>query len=193
VLHAPPFLALAHIDLCSAMSAFDPKRTFKPRKCYPNSGIVLDQITGTMMQTKTTVARKMTVSAEKVWDAIAKFGRLDVWFPTISTCVVEGSGVGAVRRMDSTRGGKIVDHIVDIQPEKMRLVYERVESPFAVTSYRGTVEVFESFDGTGVVVWTIDFESTPENTPVVNAQLEAGLDAGIDGMKADLAVATSGS
>ena len=97
-----------------------------------------------MMQTKTTVTRKMTVPAAKVWDAIAKFGRLDVWFPTISTCVVEGSGVGAVRRMDSTRGGKIVDQIVDIQPEKMRLIYERVQSPFAVTSYRGTVEVFES-------------------------------------------------
>src|SRR5215475_9266902 len=118
-----------------------------------------------MMQTKTTVARKMTIPAAKVWDAIARFGRLDAWFPTISTCVVEGSGVGAVRRMDSTRGGKIVDHIVDIQPEKMRLIYERVQSPFAVTSYRGTVEVFESFDGIGVVVWTIDFESTPEEQP----------------------------
>src|SRR5262245_29570741 len=94
-----------------------------------------------MTQTKTTVARKMTVPAAKAWDAIAKFGRLDVWFPTISTCVVEGSGAGAVRRMDSTRGGKIVDHIVDIQPEKMLLIYKRVESSFAVTSYRGTVEV----------------------------------------------------
>ena len=144
-----------------------------------------------MTQTKTTVARKMTVPAAKAWDAIAKFGRLDVWFPTISTSVVEGSGVGAVRRMDSTRGGKIVDHIVDIQPEKMRLIYKRVESSFAVTSYRGTVEVFESFDGFGVVVWTIDFESTPENSPVVNAQLETGIGAGLEGMKADLAKLTS--
>jgi hypothetical protein len=116
------------------------------------------------MQTKTTVARKMTVAASKVWQSIARFDRLEVWFPTISTCVVEGSGIGAVRRMDSTRGGKIVDRLVAIQPEKMRLIYERVESPFAVTSYRGTVEVFESFEGLGVVVWTIDFESTPENS-----------------------------
>ena len=35
---------------------------------------------------------------------------------TIASCVVEGSGVGAIRRMDLARGGKIVDHIVDIQP-----------------------------------------------------------------------------
>ena len=114
-------------------------------------------------------------------------GRLDVWFPTIASCVVEGSGVGAIRRMDLARGGKIVDHIVDIQPGKMRLIYERVELPFPVTSYRGTVEVLESFDGLGVVVWTIDFESTPEDSPLVNAQLEAGIGAGLEGMKADLA------
>jgi hypothetical protein len=54
------------------------------------------------------------------------------------------------------------------------------------------VEVFESFDGIGVVVWTIDFESTPENSLVVNTQLEAGIGAGIEGIKADLAMATSG-
>ncbi len=89
--------------------------------------------------------------------------------------------------MDLARGGKIVDHIVDIQPGKMRLIYERVESPFPVTSYRGTVEVFKSFDGLGVVVWTIDFEFTPEDSPLVNAQLEAGIGAGLEGMKADLA------
>ena len=82
------------------------------------------------------------------------------------------------------------DHSIDIQPDKMRLTYERVESPFAVTSYRGTVEVFESFDGLGVVVWTIDFESAPEDGPVVNAQLEAGIGAGVEGMKADLATTT---
>ena len=79
-----------------------------------------------------------------------------------------------------------------MQPEKMRLIYEREESPFAVTSYRGTVEVFESFDGFGIVVWTIDFESTPENSPVVNTQLEVGIGAGLEGMKADLAKPTSG-
>ena len=141
------------------------------------------------MQTKTTITRKLNVPAAKAWDAIATIGRLDVWFPTIASCVVEGSGVGAIRRMDLARGGKIVDHIVDIQPGKMRLIYERVESPFPVTSYRGTVEVLESFDGLGVVVWTIDFESTPEDSPLVNAQLEAGIGAGLEGMKADLAPA----
>ena len=105
------------------------------------------------MQTKTTVTRKMTVPAAKAWDAIAKVGRLDVWFLTISTCVVEGSGVGAIRRMDLARGGKIVDHIVDIQPGKMRLTYERVESPFPVTAYF-TTGLFSGVDSKSIVQTT---------------------------------------
>ena len=139
------------------------------------------------MKTKTTITRKMTVSAARTWKAIEGIGGLDVWFPSITSCAVEGSGIGAIRRMDSVRGGRLVDRIVDIQPAEMRLVYQRVESPFAVTSYRGTVEVFESFDGLSVLAWTIDFESTPENAPIVNGQLEAGIGAGVEGLKADLA------
>ncbi len=139
------------------------------------------------MKTKTTITRKMTVSAARTWKAVEGIGGLDVWFPSITSCAVEGSGIGAIRRMDSVRGGRLVDRIVDIQPAEMRLVYQRVESPFAVTSYRGTVEVFESFDGLSVLAWTIDFESTPENAPIVNGQLEAGIGAGVEGLKADLA------
>jgi uncharacterized protein YndB with AHSA1/START domain len=139
------------------------------------------------VKTKTTITRKITVSAARTWKAIEGIGGLDVWFPSITSCTVEGSGIGAIRRMDSVRGGKIVDRIVDIQQAEMRLVYQRIKSPFAVSSYRGTVEVFESFDGLGVLAWTIDFESTPENAPIVNGQLEAGIGAGVEGMKADLA------
>lgn len=58
-----------------------------------------------------------------------------------------------------------------------------------MSAYRGTVEVFESFDSLAVVVWTVDFESTPESSAPVNAQLEAGIGAGVEGMKADLASA----
>ena len=144
---------------CTAHVRFSPKAGHDWNKQVN----VLDKTVGQLMQTKTTITRKLTVPAAKAWDAIVKVDRLDVWFPTISSCVVEGSGVGAIRRMDLARGGKIVDHIVDVRPEKMRLTYERVKSPFAVTSYRGTVEVFESFDGLGVVVWTIDF-SPPQRT-----------------------------
>src|SRR5262245_51721814 len=105
----------------------------------------------------------MTVAGDAAWAAICAIGRLDVWFPSIATCRVEGHGVGARRFLTLQRGGDIVDHVVAIDATRRRLTYHRVASPFPVTSYVGTVEVFESFDGRAIVAWTIDFESAPEH------------------------------
>jgi hypothetical protein len=40
--------------------------------------------------TKQPITKKLNVPADVVWDAIRKIGRLDVWFPFIETCRVEG-------------------------------------------------------------------------------------------------------
>ena len=136
--------------------------------------------------TKVTIAKKMTVSSNRAWDAISKVGRLDVWFPTIATCTVEGEGVGARRNMTLKRGGDITDRIVDIDTARRRLTYQRIRSPFPVTSYKGTVEVFESFDSRAIVVWTVDFESDPKDSSTVAEALRSGIGAGVDGMGKDL-------
>jgi hypothetical protein len=99
---------------------------------------------------------------------------------------VEGDGVGALRYMTLNRGGEIIDRMVDINPTRKQLTYQRVRSPFPVTSYKGTVEVFESFDSLAIVVWTVDFESDPEDSVTVAATLRSGIGAGVEGMERDL-------
>ena len=138
------------------------------------------------MLTKALVARKINVPAATAWSAVSALGRLHVWFPSIATCRVEREGVGARRFLTFHRGGDVEDHIVQIDHENRRVVYDRVKSPFPVSSYIGTVEVFESFDSMAVVVWTVEFESTPEQSASVRAGLEAGIGDGLLGMKADL-------
>jgi hypothetical protein len=138
------------------------------------------------MSTKISIARKMDVSAAKAWEAISKFGRLDVWFPTIATCEVKGTGLGATRRMTLERGGSIIDRIIALDASNRRLIYDRAESPFPVSSYRGTVEVLESFDALAVVVWTVDFTSAPDVAEGVAAMLSKGIGNGVEGMNADL-------
>ena len=137
-------------------------------------------------QVKVTVSRKMSVRSDKAWKAVGRIGRLDVWFPTIASCRVEGEGVGAERHMTLRRGGEITDRIVAVDPKRRRLTYQRIRSPFPVSSYTGTVEVFESFDALAIVVWTIDFESDPKDSRAVAETLRAGIGAGIDGMEKDL-------
>ena len=136
--------------------------------------------------TKQPIVKKLNVPADTVWAAIRKIGRLDVWFPIIDTCRVEGGGAGASRYMTIAGGGDIKDTIEEIDNANMRLVYLRPISPFPVTYYKGTVEVFKSYDGLGVVVWTIDFESVPENSASVAELVKGAISDGIDGMEKDL-------
>lgn len=117
------------------------------------------------MLTKVTISKKMSVPSDEAWEAISKRAR---------------------RRMTLERGGDITDRILHIDPTEKRLTYERVQSPFPVTSYRGTVEVFKSFDSLAIVVWTVDFESDPEDSAAVAETLRAGIGAGVDGMERDL-------
>lgn len=138
------------------------------------------------MMTKQPIVKKLIVPADVVWSAIRNIGRLDVWFPFIATCRVEGLGVGATRYMTIAGGGDIKDTIEEVDDVNMRLVYLRPVSPFPVTYYKGTVEVFKSYDGLGVVVWTIDFESTPENSTSVAELVKGAINDGIEGMEKDL-------
>lgn len=138
------------------------------------------------MFTKQPITKKLNVPADMIWGAIRKIGRLDVWFPFIETCRVEGDGKGALRYMTVAGGGEIKDTIEEIDDINMRLIYLRPISPFPVTYYKGTVEVFKSYDGFGVVVWTIDFESQPEDAASVAELVHGAISAGIDGMEKDL-------
>lgn len=143
------------------------------------------------MLTKQAITKKLNVPAEQVWNAIRSIGRLDVWFPFIDTCRVEGEGPGALRFMTiANNGGEIQDTIEMIDDSLRRLVYRRPVSPFPVTDYTGTVEVFTSYDGFGVIVWTIDFESRPEDTASVAELVHAAISEGIKGMEKDLIMAT---
>jgi hypothetical protein len=136
--------------------------------------------------TKQPITKKLNVPADVVWGAIRKVGRLDVWFPIIETCRVEGEGPGALRYMTVAGGGEIKDTIEEIDDINMRLIYLRPLSPFPVTYYKGTVEVFKSYDGLGVVVWTIDFESQPEDAASVAELVRGAISEGVDGMEKDL-------
>ena len=137
------------------------------------------------MHTKQAITKKLNVPAEKAWQAIRNIGRLDVWFPIINTCQVEGKGVGAHRHM-TLEGGQITDLIEEVSDANQRLVYLRTESPFPVTHYRGTVEVFDSYDAQAVVTWTIDFESSHEDSAAVADLVKTAISDGIDGMEKDL-------
>lgn len=138
------------------------------------------------MRTKQAITRKLDVSAQKAWDAISGIDGLDRWFPIIATCRVEGEGAGARRYMNLEEGGQIIDLVEQIDHAGKRFTYLRTDSPFPVTHYRGTVEVFDSYDAMAVVAWTIDFDSAPEDSAALADLVRSAISAGIEGMNEEL-------
>ena len=138
------------------------------------------------MRTKHAITKKLDIPADAAWEAIRAMGRFEVWFPIIETCRVEGEGRGAVRYMTLVGGGEIKDLIEDIDDGQKRLTYLSPVSPFAVTYYQGTVEVFRSYDDSAVVVWTVDFESRPEEAASIAELVRSAISDGIDGLENDL-------
>ena len=139
------------------------------------------------MTHKQPITKKLNVPADVVWQAIRNIGRLDVWFPIIESCRVEGEGQGALRYMTIVNGGgEIKDTSEEIDDANRRLVYLRPISTFPVSYYQGTVEVFTSYDGLGIVVWTIEFESKPEDVASVAELVHDAISAGLEGMEKDL-------
>lgn len=140
-----------------------------------------------MINHKQAITKKLNVPADLAWEAIRGIGRLDEWFPLIDSCRVEGSGPGAIRYMTLVNGGgDIEDTIAEIDDGNRRLVYLRPRSPFPVSRYQGTVEVFRSCDGLGVVVWTIDFECKAKDAEPLAKLVYDAIAAGIAGMEQDL-------
>ena len=140
------------------------------------------------MQTKSRIARKLPVTADGAWSVLRRFGELEVWFPIIASCRVEGDGIGAKRFMELEGGlGSLVDELIALDEEARRLTYRRTEFPVPLSSYIGTVEVFTSYDGLAVVSWTVDFESAEDVASSVNELLVDAIGAGVDGLGAHLA------
>lgn len=137
------------------------------------------------MLTKQPITKKLNTSAAKAWEAIRNIEGLDRWFPIIDSCQVEGSGVGAQRHM-TLEAGPITDLIEVIDDARKRFVYLRTASPFPVTHYRGTVEIFESYDGQAVLAWTVEFESKPQDSEALAALVKSAISDGIDGMEREL-------
>jgi hypothetical protein len=42
------------------------------------------------VRTQVAIAKKLTALSAAAREAVSRIGRLDVWFPTIATCRVEG-------------------------------------------------------------------------------------------------------
>ncbi|CAD6878321.1 hypothetical protein [Methylomonas albis] len=131
------------------------------------------------------VSKTMPIPAATVWSAIAGIGGLERWFPVITACCVIGNGVGAMRVLTLAAGGEMTDRIELIDHGRRRFQYNRIESPFPVSSNLGTVEVGEALDGGSVLEWSVDIDADAESLDLLEFVRQAITD-GVAGLEWDL-------
>jgi len=133
------------------------------------------------------VTKTIAVPADRAWRAIAQINGLDRWFPVIVDCTVTGNGVGATRILTLTSGEKMTDRIEAIDHHGRRFRYNRIESPFPVNRYLGTVDVCQLGSDSSEIVWTLEIDVDDEKREELVGFLKQALSDGIDGLERDLA------
>lgn len=132
------------------------------------------------------IVKTIDVPSDEAWAAIRGIGGLDRWFPVISTCRVEGDGVGAIRTLGLVQGGEMKDRIEEIDDEARQVRYLRTHHPLPAASYEGTVRVRDLGGGKSEVAWSVRVEVAPEHRDELVAFIGGALSDGIVGLGKDL-------
>ncbi len=135
---------------------------------------------------KLNVTKIIKVPIDKVWLAISHIDGLERWFSVISQCQVKGRGVGAIRTLTLVDGGVIRDLIKEINHEIQQFSYQRIELPFPISHYQGTVNLTSTSVEETKLSWSVEYQVTNENRSEMSALILSVITDGINGIEQDL-------
>lgn len=115
------------------------------------------------------VIRRIHARAEEVWETIREFDRVQKFLPSVASCTVEGSGVGARRICTLQDGTKVFERLVTLNEKKRMIRYSIIQSHLPFDSYLGTIRV----RGLGQHKCEIEWSSTFDAVGVPEAQVVA--------------------
>ena len=180
----PEDAALAH-ELLRATHAQEARRasiTWRvlQERRYAHLGPVIAPAIDTT--TDFALERSLAASAEAVWEILGDFGAAVRWgAPAMETCVVEGTGVGAVRSL-SGQGLTVRERLLVHDPAARRLSYSILEPhPLPFADYVTTIEVSPQGPGACRVRWSASY--TPKGSSESASELlEKVYDANLAGV-----------
>jgi len=140
---------------------------------------------------KVEVSETVAAPAAKVWDILRDFGGVAKWGgPALQSCRVEGSGIGAVRRIGLPGGLSIAERLEAFDDAARSLSYAIIEkSPIPVRSYLSTVKVVETRPNECRVDWSSSFEPDGASEEQAQGMIRAVYTGGIAGIRKALGVA----
>ena len=131
------------------------------------------------------VSEVVAAPAAKVWEILSDFGGVAKWGgPALQNCTVEGSGVGAVRRIGLPGGLSIAERLEAFDDAGRSLSYAIIEkSPIPVRDYLSTVKVVETGPRECRVDWSSRFEPDGASEEQAQAMIRGVYTSGIAGIR----------
>lgn len=128
------------------------------------------------------VNAEFTSSADTVWQELANFGGIGEWAPGVESCKVDGSGIGAVRKIGMPGGVVMEERLESLDDAARCLTYAIIGGPMPLDNYLATIQVTQLADGCRVD-WGASFDAR-EGVPVEG--ISNGVSGAYSGMLAAL-------
>lgn len=132
------------------------------------------------------VTKQYDVNAEKLWNRIKAFNDMHKYLPAmITSCEVDGSGVGA-RRVCGTENGNILETLQSLDNDNMTLEYsiDNDDAPLPVANYMGKAALEKLSDNKVSFTWSASFDARGAPEADIVGMLEGAFGALIDNLAA---------
>lgn len=135
---------------------------------------------------KVNVEDTIAASPAAVWELARDFGGVQRWSPEVTSCTVDGDGIGAVRTI-LMQGMTICERLESLDEGARKLSYSIVEGPLPLKNYLATIEVSAATGGHAAIRWSSSFEANGMTDEQAVQLVEMVYRQGIAGFKKALA------
>ena len=100
-------------------------------------------------------------SAARTWALLGDFGANHRWMPAVTASALQGSGIGATRRLSMDGGGYVDERLETRDEAGMSYRYSMFGGSVPVRNYESTLTVMPEGQGSRVR-WSASFEPVPD-------------------------------
>lgn len=131
------------------------------------------------------VSHRIRVPVKTAWEIVRTGDGLERWIPVISSCRLEGRGVGA-KRVCTVNGQQVVESLETVD-DGTRLLQYRIQEQalMPIRNALGTVHLTPTGGDETAVLWMMNFEIDVEAAwPAVKDGMTSMYQAAIEGLEA---------
>jgi len=99
---------------------------------------------------------------DTLWNEIGAFGSVGEWHPLLNSVEVFGEGAGALRIAHAKAGAAQAERLQTFDPAHHLYRYSMEKTSMPVRDYHGEFRIDRCGDDASTVIWSAQFELTPD-------------------------------